>query len=72
MLADGGGHTFNIAQGSQLTISGSISEILGRQSLTFTGGGTLLLGNANQYSGGTTVAAGTLQTAADGAPAPVR
>ncbi len=67
VLADGGGHRFKIPPKSQLTVSGSISEILGSQSLTLTGGGTLVLAHTNQYTGGTTVTAGTLQTAADGA-----
>ena len=67
VLADGGGHTFNIAPGSQLTVSGSISESFGSRSLALTGGGTLLLAAANTYSGGTTLSAGTVQTSADGA-----
>ncbi len=67
VLADAGGQTFNIAPASQLTIAGSISEILGSQSVSLTGGGTLVFGSANSYSGGTTVAVGTLQTTADGA-----
>jgi autotransporter-associated beta strand protein len=66
VLADSGGHTFNIGSGSSLTISGVVSESGGSRGLTLTGGGTLTLASANSYSGGATINAGTLFTAADG------
>ena len=47
------------APGTQLTISGNIGQS-GTQSLTFSGGGTLILSGSNSYTGGTDVDAGTL------------
>ena len=66
-IADGGGLTVSIAQGSSLTVSGPISESGGSRAVTITGGGTLSFGSANSYSGGTTVNGATLQTSANGA-----
>ncbi len=50
--------TINAAAGSSLTISGTISGT--GQSLTKTGAGTLTVGGANSFTGGTTVAGGSL------------
>ena len=50
--------TFSIASGKTLTIW---VNVYGSGTLIKTGDGTLLLGNANYYSGGTTISAGTLQ-----------
>ncbi len=66
-LADAGGHLFNIASGSTLTVSGAIGETGGSRSLTMNDAGTLILAAANSYSGGTTVRFGTLQTTTSGA-----
>ena len=66
-LADAGGLTFNIAQGSSLALSGPLNESGGSRALTVTGGGTLSLGSGNSFSGGTTVSGATLQTTASGA-----
>ena len=50
---------FAPASGTQLTLSGAIS---GTGALSLTDAGTLILGNTNNnYTGGTTVSAGTLQ-----------
>jgi fibronectin-binding autotransporter adhesin len=46
--------------GTQLIISGNISETNGSQSLTLSDAGTLELSGINTYSGGTNVLAGTL------------
>ena len=46
--------------GSELTISGAIGEAGGSRSLTFGGGGKLILSGVNGYSGGTVVSDGTL------------
>ena len=66
-LADSAGTTFDLASGTSLSVTGVVSGSGANQSLTLTGGGTLTLGNTNTYSGGTTVAAGTLQATAFGA-----
>ena len=66
-LADAGGNAFALAGGTNLTVSGSIGETGGSHSISLSGGGMLTLSNADTYSGGTTVAAGTLRTPADGA-----
>jgi autotransporter-associated beta strand protein len=47
-----------MAAGSQLTLSGGVSGA--GQSLALTGPGTLILGGANTFTGGTTVTSGTL------------
>jgi outer membrane autotransporter protein len=51
-----GGGTFDVTQSASIS-----SGISGAGGLTKTGAGTLSLGGANTYSGGTTVNAGTLQ-----------
>ena len=59
--------TFNIAAGSSLAISaGGIGESGGSHSLTKTGAGLLTIGAAGSYSGGTTVANGTLTLTSSG------
>ncbi len=45
----------------ELTLSGGISEPGGKRVITKSGAGTLILSNANTYSGGTTIKAGTLR-----------
>ncbi len=47
--------------GSTLSVSGPIGETGGSQSLSLGGGGMLVLGGANTYSGSTTLSGGTLQ-----------
>jgi autotransporter-associated beta strand protein/probable HAF family extracellular repeat protein len=46
--------------GSVLTIAGGISESGGSYSVNLIGGGELILSGSNDYTGGTTVSAGTL------------
>ena len=46
--------------GSVLTIAGGISESGGSYSVNFSGGGELILSGSNNYTGGTSVSAGTL------------
>ncbi|MCL2639552.1 MAG: autotransporter-associated beta strand repeat-containing protein, partial [Phycisphaerales bacterium] len=53
-----GGGLLNVASGTTLTMNGVIS---GAGLLTKTNTGTLVLTNANTYSGGTTISGGTLQ-----------
>ena len=50
------------AAGTQLTVSGDVSETPAKSglSLTLSGPGTLILSGSNSYTGGTDVAAGTL------------
>lgn len=67
MLADSAGHMFNVAPTSTLTVTGAITESGGSRSLSLSGGGLLVLGAANSYSGGTTIAGGLLQTTTNGA-----
>ena len=55
----GADRTFNAASGD-LVLNGSIS---GNQGIVKTGAGTLWLGGANTYSGGTTINAGTVDVA---------
>ncbi|MGO9115610.1 MAG: autotransporter-associated beta strand repeat-containing protein [Thermoguttaceae bacterium] len=49
------------ASGATLTINGPVSETGGSQSLSLSGGGTLVLAGSNTYSGGTTIGSGLLQ-----------
>ncbi len=49
--------------GSSVTVSGPISETNPGTSVTLTGGGTLVLGGANTYSGSTAISAGTMKLA---------
>jgi autotransporter-associated beta strand protein len=65
-IADPGGLSFDIVSGSTLTITGSIREVGGPRSLTLDDVGTLVLGNTNTYTGGTTVRFGTLITTGNG------
>ncbi|MDI1249894.1 MAG: autotransporter-associated beta strand repeat-containing protein [Lacunisphaera sp.] len=51
------------SSGSQLTVSGVVSETGGSKDFVKTGTGTLVLSNANSYTGSTNVAAGTLVVA---------
>ena len=59
--------TFNVNAGSSLSISGSLSQAGASRTLTMNGPGTLILGSANTYSGGTMINSGTLMTTASGA-----
>jgi autotransporter-associated beta strand protein len=65
VLADNA--TFDIAGGSSLLVGGGVSETGASRGVTLTGGGTLILGAASTFTGGTTVNNGTLRTTADGA-----
>lgn len=56
------GGTVDTAAGTTLAAGGTIT---GTGGLTQSGNGTLVLAGSNTYSGGTTVAAGTLQVSAD-------
>lgn len=49
------------AAASQLTIGGNISQASAGKALSLSGGGTLILGGTNSYSGPTTVSAGVLR-----------
>jgi autotransporter-associated beta strand protein len=64
-LADNAAFTIN--SGSSLSITGNLSEVGGGRTLAMNGPGTLTLGGANSYSGGTTINSGTLKTTASGA-----
>lgn len=59
-----GGGTFDVNLVRTLTLNGEVS---GDGALLKTGQGTLVLGAANSYTGGTSVAAGSLQALATGA-----
>ena len=59
ILLDGNVNVSAIA-GSSLTLSGAIGEINAGTALSFSGGGTLVLSDANTYSGGTTLSGGRL------------
>ena len=52
--------TVTPAGGTQLTVSGNITQASGTRSLTKTGTGTLVLSGSNSYSGGTAVSNGVL------------
>ncbi len=58
---------FDAAAGSQLTISGVISEATNTKVFAKTGSGTIVLSGANTYTGNTLVAGGTLVVASNGA-----
>ena len=72
----GGNHTINVpvvlgsnltvtaTTGSELTVSGPISQGSPGKSVTFSGGGELILSGSDSYTGGTTVSGGTLDFAA--------
>jgi autotransporter-associated beta strand protein len=53
-----GGQIWNVSAGRTLTVSGTISGTFG---LTIAGNGTTVLGSPIRYTGGTTVAGGTLK-----------
>ncbi|HWA97990.1 MAG TPA: autotransporter-associated beta strand repeat-containing protein [Pirellulales bacterium] len=53
--------TWSAVSGKTLDITGSITEAGGSQSLTFSGAGTVQLFGSSSYSGGTTIAGGTVQ-----------
>ena len=55
--------TVSVAAGSSLTISGAISEDSPGKSVSLIGGGELVLSGSANYTGGTTVASGTLDFA---------
>lgn len=62
------GGTFNVDANTTLTASGTNNIIAGTGSLTKTGNGQLTLGSVvNSYSGGTTLAGGTLSISNDSA-----
>lgn len=66
-LAGQNNQVFDIGSGRVLTISGNIAGSTTSRSFTKAGAGTLLLtGNANTYSGGTTISAGTVQLSGSG------
>jgi autotransporter-associated beta strand protein len=65
-IADAGGLTFDVVSGSTLTVNGAISESGGSRSITLADNGSLILGNTNSYSGGTTVRFGSLVTTGKG------
>ena len=58
-VALGADSTVSVA-GTQLTLSGIISDGAGTYALTKTGSGTAILSGANTYDGATTISAGTL------------
>jgi len=62
------GGTIETAAGTELTVSGAITEAAGNPAiLTKAGAGVLVLtSDGNTYSGGTTISAGTLQLGAGG------
>ena len=76
---NGGNHTINVpvvlgsnltvtaTTGSELTISGPISDGSPGKSVTLTGGGELILSGPDKYTGGTTVTGGTLDFASPAA-----
>ena len=52
----------NVAVGKTLNVTGTIAKMTNIDSFVYkTGGGTMVLSNANTYSGATTIVAGTLQ-----------
>lgn len=53
--------TWTVTTSSTLTVSANINESSAGQALTFSGAGTVRLSGANSYSGGTTIAGGTVQ-----------
>jgi autotransporter-associated beta strand protein len=55
-----GDPTVTVASGTSLVISGAIGQSGGSEGLSLSGGGTLTVSGDNSYSGGTTVANGTL------------
>jgi autotransporter-associated beta strand protein len=55
-------HSFDVSTGQTATVSSTISSLSGSTPLTKAGGGTLVLGGSNTYTGTTTVSAGTLET----------
>ncbi len=60
LVLSSGGHTFDIANGGTTSVSSVVSGS-GASVTKATGAGTLIFTNANTYTGGTTVSAGTLR-----------
>jgi autotransporter-associated beta strand protein len=56
----------SINAGSVLSIGGNVNQSGGSRTLTVNGPGTLTLGGANTYSGGTVINSGTLNTTING------
>ncbi|MEW6158742.1 MAG: autotransporter-associated beta strand repeat-containing protein [Verrucomicrobiota bacterium] len=61
------GSTIDIASNRTLTVGNADNDLTGSGSLTKTGTGTLVLGFANNHSGGLTLNAGTINSTAQGA-----
>ncbi|MCL2713405.1 MAG: autotransporter-associated beta strand repeat-containing protein [Alphaproteobacteria bacterium] len=59
--AGGDGGVFDVAASTSLALLGTVSEQSGSATLTKQGAGTLVLAGNDSYSGGTTIASGTLQ-----------
>ncbi|MCG8376633.1 MAG: autotransporter-associated beta strand repeat-containing protein, partial [Chlorobiales bacterium] len=59
----GASQTFDVFDGSSLTVSGAIGDGGNSYGITKTGAGTLTLSGTNTYSGGTTLNGGTLSLA---------
>jgi autotransporter-associated beta strand protein len=69
LTTSGGTHTFEVADGASaldLTISGTINNYFGNESITKTGAGVLALTGSAAAPGGLTISAGTLQIGAGG------
>ena len=60
VIAAGKTATFDVASGATLTIDGKITQTASGGALTKTSAGTLILNQANEYSGTTTVSGGKL------------
>jgi autotransporter-associated beta strand protein len=61
--------TFTADAGVTVSINGGISQTGGSQALTISNPGTFVLGGVSSYTGGTTIAQGTLQTSTQSLPA---
>ncbi|NDC63524.1 MAG: hypothetical protein EBZ59_05950, partial [Planctomycetia bacterium] len=60
-LGGAGNRTITVASGAVLTVGGGIGEGISYQGLTKSGGGTLVLGAANTFTGPTLVSSGTVR-----------
>ena len=65
-LATDGIHTFSVGTGLTATVDATLSDATGGGTLNKTGSGTLILTNANTYTGSTTIAAGTVSLGGSG------